>query len=50
MVLPGHPEMADVLARARAGTLVAPGLLQATVLKARDDFGRELAKQERASR
>ncbi len=45
VVLPSHPETADVFARAKAGTLVAPGLLRAIVLKARDDFDRELRRQ-----
>ena len=50
VVLPAHPEGADVFARARSGTLVAPGLLRTMVVKARDDFDRELAKQTRAAR
>lgn len=49
VVLPGHPESVDLFDRQRAGTLVAPGLLRTTVLKARDDFDRELAKQTRAA-
>lgn len=50
VVLPGHPESADVLGRAKSDTLVAPGLLRTIVVKARDDFDRELAKQTRAAR
>lgn len=50
VVLPAHPEMADVLERARAGTLVAPGLLRQMVLKARDDFDREWLRQGRTAR
>jgi metallo-beta-lactamase class B len=49
VVLPGHPEMADVIERQRAGTLIAPGLLASMVVRARDDFDRELAKQTRAA-
>ncbi|WP_235532859.1 subclass B3 metallo-beta-lactamase [Sphingomonas sp. Leaf412] len=49
VVLPAHPEGADVFARQRAGTLVAPGLLRTMVLKSRDDFDRELAKQAKAA-
>ncbi|MEH3047132.1 subclass B3 metallo-beta-lactamase [Sphingomonas adhaesiva] len=50
VVLPAHPEMADVLERAKAGTLVAPGLLRQIVLKARDDFDREWLRQGRTAR
>ena len=49
VVLPGHSEMADVIERQRAGTLIAPGLLASMVVRARDDFDRELAKQTRAA-
>lgn len=49
VVLPGHPEMADVAGRRKAGTLVAPGLLREMAVKARDDFDREAAKQTRAA-
>lgn len=49
VVLPGHPEMADVIERQKAGTLIAPGLLASMVVRARDDFDRELAKQSRAA-
>lgn len=51
IVLPGHPEMADVLGRDRraaAGALdafVAPHMLQAIVDDARTDFDKELARQ-----
>jgi metallo-beta-lactamase class B len=50
VVLPAHPEIADVFDRARKGTLVAPGLLRTIVLKARDDFDRELMKQGRIAK
>lgn len=50
VVLPAHPEAADVTGRAKAGTLVAPGLLRTIVLRARDDFDREYARQDRAAR
>ena len=50
VVLPSHPEAADVAGRARAGTLVAPGLLRDIVVKARDDFDRELRRQGRVAR
>lgn len=50
VVLPAHPEVADVLARAKAGTLVAPGLLRQIVLKSRDDFDREWMRQGRIAR
>ncbi|MGJ3629964.1 hypothetical protein AB5I41_30060 [Sphingomonas sp. MMS24-JH45] len=50
VVLPGHPEMSEAcsIASARARSS-PPGLLRTTVLKARDDFDRELAKQTRAA-
>lgn len=48
VVLPAHPEGADVAERARAGTLIAPGLLRTIVLRARDGFDRDLAKQKAA--
>lgn len=47
VVLPSHPEVADVFRRQRAGTLVAPGLLRDIVLRARDDFDREWRRQGR---
>jgi len=50
VVLPAHPEFADVLERAGKGTLVAPGLLRQIVLKARDDFDREWMRQSRIAR
>lgn len=50
VVLPAHPEGADVLERARTGNWVAPGLLRQIVVKARDDFDRELIRQGRTAR
>lgn len=50
VVLPAHPEAADVLERGRTGNWVAPGLLRQIVLKARDDFDRELIRQGRTAR
>lgn len=50
VVLDSHPERADVLERARTGRLVAPGLLREIVLKARDEFDRELLRQGRTAR
>ena len=50
VVLPGHPEAADVFDRQRAGTLIAPDLLRTMMLKARDDFDRELARQGAAAK
>lgn len=46
VVLPAHPELADVRARANAGTVVAPALLGEMVAKARIAFNRDLAKQQ----
>ena len=48
VVLPMHPETADVLGRAKAGTLVAPRLLPRLVAEARAAFEVELAKQRQA--
>lgn len=45
VVLPMHPETADVLGRAKAGTLVVPGLLARLVAEARVAFEGELVKQ-----
>lgn len=50
VVLPAHPEAADVLERARTRQWVTPGLLRQMVLKARDDFDRELLRQGRIAR
>lgn len=50
VVLPAHPELADVRTRARTGTLIAPGLLRDMVLRARDDFDREWMKQGRIAK
>ncbi|HVF94201.1 MAG TPA: subclass B3 metallo-beta-lactamase [Sphingomonas sp.] len=50
VVLPAHPELADVMARRAKGTLVAPGLLRRLVARARLDFGRELARQQAGPR
>lgn len=47
IVLPAHPEIADVRARAAAGTLVAPGLLHRIVARARADFATEYVNQTR---
>lgn len=46
VILPMHPETADVLGRAKAGTLIAPDLLPKLVEDARVAFERELAKQQ----
>ena len=45
VVLPGHPELADVMGRARKQKLIDPALLGRIVAKAQADFERELAKQ-----
>lgn len=50
VVLPAHPEAADVLERGRTGAWAAPGLLRQIVLKARDDFDRELLRQGKTAR
>lgn len=50
MVLPMHPESADVFERARDGRLVAPGLLKRMTQGSRDDFEREWRKQGRIAR
>jgi glyoxylase-like metal-dependent hydrolase (beta-lactamase superfamily II) len=49
VILPMHPESADVLGRARAGTLIAPGLLPKLVTEARTAFEAELVRQQRAA-
>ena len=49
VVLPMHPEAADVLGRAKAGTLVAPTLLPTMVAEAKAAFEFELAKQQVAA-
>jgi metallo-beta-lactamase class B len=49
VVLPAHPEFADVLGRARRrdpNAFVAPGLLPRMVDEAEAAFATELAKQE----
>lgn len=48
VVLPMHPESADVFGRARAGTLVAPRLLRTMVASARADFARAWRVSSRA--
>ncbi len=47
VVLPMHPEAADVFVRARAGTLVAPRLLGDMARAARVDFERALREEKR---
>ena len=47
VVLPMHPEAADVFARARAGTIVAPRLLGDMARTARADFERTLREEKR---
>ncbi len=46
VILPMHPETADVLGRAGAGTLIAPDLLPKLVADALAAFEAELAKQQ----
>ena len=50
IVLPAHPEQAEVLVRKARGTLVAPGLLRRLALASRGDFERELTKQQASAR
>ena len=50
VVLPAHPEVADVVGRTRRGELVAPALLRSIVGEARVAFDRELARQSALSR
>ncbi|MBV9843238.1 MAG: subclass B3 metallo-beta-lactamase [Sphingomonadaceae bacterium] len=45
VVLPAHPEIADVIGRARSGRLVDPGLLPAIVAQSRSAFEAELRRQ-----
>jgi glyoxylase-like metal-dependent hydrolase (beta-lactamase superfamily II) len=45
VVLPAHPEGADVIGRARRGALVDPALLGQIVAEARTDFETELRRQ-----
>lgn len=49
VVLPGHPEVAGVIGRHRAGTLVAPNLWRALTAKAKTDFDAEEARQRRVA-
>ena len=49
VVLPAHPELADVLGRAARGTLVDASLLPPFIRSARSAFEAELAKQEAAA-
>jgi metallo-beta-lactamase class B len=49
IVLPAHPEIADVRGRAQAGTLVAPDLLPHIVADARAAFAKELVHQRAAT-
>ena len=46
VVLPAHPEVADVIGRARRGDLVDPTLLARIVAQARTDFDNEFKRQE----
>lgn len=48
VVLPMHPESADVLGRAKAGTLAAPTLLPRLVAEAKTAFEIELVRQQAA--
>jgi glyoxylase-like metal-dependent hydrolase (beta-lactamase superfamily II) len=48
VVLPAHPEIADVIGRARSGRLVDPALLGRIVAQARIDFEAELRRQSEA--
>jgi metallo-beta-lactamase class B len=50
VVLPFHPEQADVRARAAGQRLVAPTLLPALMRDAAQDFERELARQAKDAR
>lgn len=50
VVLPFHPEQADVRRRAAEGRLVAPHLLATLMQQASDDFARELARQTKEAR
>ena len=45
VVLPAHPELADVRGRARSGRLIDPGLLPKIVANARTAFEEDLAKE-----
>lgn len=49
VILPMHPESADVLGRAKAGTLIAPDLLPKLVAEARAAFEAELVRQQGAA-
>ncbi len=49
VVLPAHPEGADVIGRAHRGALVYPTLLGQIVAKSRADFEIELQKQQQAN-
>ncbi len=46
IVLPAHPEFADVMGRHRSGKWLAPGLLPDMVVKAQVEFEKELRKQQ----
>jgi metallo-beta-lactamase class B len=46
VVLPAHPEIADVIERAHRDALVDPALLGQIVAQARANFDVELQKQE----
>lgn len=48
VVLPAHPEVADVAGRAASGRLVDPALWPAIVARAGTDFATELARQQAA--
>lgn len=49
VVLPAHPEVADVIGRARRGALVDPALLGRIVAKSRADFATALQKQQKTN-
>jgi len=48
VVLPSHPEIADVMAHKRDGQWVQPGLLKRIAERAAHDFEAELARQQKA--
>jgi len=48
VVLPSHPEIADVMAHKRDGRWIQPGLLKRIVEKSVQDFETELARQQKA--
>ncbi|MBA2933384.1 subclass B3 metallo-beta-lactamase [Sphingomonas sp. CGMCC 1.13654] len=48
VVLPAHPEIADVIGRAQRGELIDPALLGQIVAQSRVDFEAELQRQSKA--